>query len=388
MLLSALILLMTAAACSGESNSEKTLDGVDFETFLKVAEIPENLSLEIDANRITESSNAKKYKAVMLELEPETVIQGLLREKIVASEKQATGLWYRAGNGSIEEYLIVFDGGKSFGEQVDVHGGLSYTLKMSGQPSKYPVIISRTAGPPDFSEQRLRSKLRSDYASESDLAFMRYEDALSFVKKRLEDIGIPPLNLVATHSLDLDTMLEHYRYYLEEKKEQSEILEIRFSQEDEAYQFYFRQQIDNIPVIHVPWEWGKGSATGPEGNVMKFSNVEVTFTREGITDIRAKNLFHIEESDENKEQPLISVVAAMQLLFDDYSDLLLDKGTKVNSAELCYVSIPNGENYELIPSWVFGIAKPLQLKELSFTFEEYNYYVVNAITGERMSGWR
>ncbi|MBW4081237.1 hypothetical protein [Paenibacillus sp. S150] len=133
-------------------------------------------------------------------------------------------------------------------------------------------------------------------------------------------------------------------------------------------------------------------ASGPNGNIMKNSIISVTFTKNGATSIIAQNLFDIEASNGSEEQPLIGAAAALQVLFKEYEDLLLDEGTKVVSAELCYVSIPDGDAYQLIPAWVFRIAKPVVWSDpnnkATFPFDDYSQFVVNAITGEKMSGMR
>jgi len=93
-----------------------------------------------------------------------------------------------------------------------------------------------------------------------------------------------------------------------------------------------------------------------------------------------------------QEQTVISAAQALQVVIDEYRGLLLDKGTKITTAELCYVSIPSGKTYELIPAWVFSIGKPSiwvdQANKAEYPFDEFSQYIVNAITGEKESGMR
>jgi regulatory protein YycI of two-component signal transduction system YycFG len=115
----------------------------------------------------------------------------------------------------------------------------------------------------------------------------------------------------------------------------------------------------------------------------------VTFTKDCITNINALNLYDIKTAEEGEAKPLIGAARALQVLLDEYNGLLLDKGTRVVSAELCYVSIPNAGTDELIPAWVFSIALPVVPNaQVTHSFDKYSSYVVNAITGEKMSGMR
>ncbi|MEK4851501.1 hypothetical protein NST04_16770 [Paenibacillus sp. FSL H7-0756] len=391
-LIISIILLLSITACKDSSDSNKLSEGVDLSTFLQTATLPNNLTIAFDVASVKDRSSAKTFKTGMLELDPDMVKRGLLLKEVVASELQAVGQWVQTGDNSFAEYLTVYDGGKAFGKKVDVNGGLSYTVQLNNQKEKYPYVIAKTVGPPDMSEQLLKSKLRSDYASTADLSFMSYTDALTTVKKKLESIGFPPLILAETYSLDLDTMRKHYALYLEENKNQDNLEQVSFSKEDEAYEFHFLQQIDDIPFVPVPWEWKKGTANGPDGNIMKNSIISVTFTKNGIISLIAQNLFDIEGTKEAEEKPLIGAAAALEVLFSDYKELLLDEGTKIVSAELNYVSMPDDQTYQLIPAWVFQIAKPVVWSDpnnqTTLPFEDYSKFVVNAITGDKISGMR
>lgn len=125
---------------------------------------------------------------------------------------------------------------------------------------------------------------------------------------------------------------------------------------------------------------------------MKNSIISVTFTKNGIISLIAQNLFDIEGTKEAEEKPLIGAAAALEVLFSDYKELLLDEGTKIVSAELNYVSMPDDQTYQLIPAWVFQIAKPVVWSDpnnqTTLPFEDYSKFVVNAITGDKISGMR
>ncbi len=111
-----------------------------------------------------------------------------------------------------------------------------------------------------------------------------------------------------------------------------------------------------------------------------------------MTRIYASNLYDVSAAEKGEEQPLVGAAQALRVLLDEYAELLLQKGTRDQSAELCYVAVPAGDVFELIPAWVFGIAKPDVFKNpdtgAEYPYDRHSQYVVNAITGEKMSGIR
>lgn len=390
--------LTSASACKGTPSNKHPSDNVDLATFLQTAKLPKNLSIAFDAAKIKTVTSAKTYTASALELDPDKVAKGLLRKQIIDKKTQAEGLWFQTGDDSLTEYLIVLDGGKSFGNKIDLNGGLYYSVFRNGKPdSNRSSVIAVEAGPPSINEQLNKSLSRSDYATFADLSFQSYANALEAVDKQLYAIGFPKLGIAETYSMDVETMRKHYATYLEENHNQDRQLgDVSWSKDDEGYLFHFRQLIDDIPVINVSWEWGKGTATGAAGNQMKYPILDVAYTKNGVTEIRASGLYDVAAAKGGEAQSLIGAADALQVMFNDYAQLLLDEGTKVSSAELVYVSIPTGnrtgDTYELIPAWVFEIAKPAiwvdPASKAKFPFDDYSRYVVNAVTGEKMSGAR
>ncbi|MBP1994324.1 hypothetical protein [Paenibacillus eucommiae] len=386
-------LLMFVSACKETQTDTKPSGNRDLVTYLQNVKLPKNLSISFDAAKVKSVALAKTYTADFLELDPDMVAKGLLRREIIDKKPQAVGPWFQTGDESLTEYLTVLDGGKSFGVENEVNGGLYYGVYINGKPDEdLSSVISGEVGPPSVNEQLQRSLSRSDYASFADLSFVKYADALAAIEKQFDAIGLPKLEVAETYSMDLETIRNHYALYIEENRNQEDPEDFSWSKDDEGYLFHLRQLIDNIPVINVSWELGKGTATGADGNLMKFPIIDVTYTKDGVTDIRASGLYDVEAAKGGDEKPLIGVADALQVVFDEYKELLLDEGTRVTSAELVYVSIPAKDTNELIPAWVFGIAKPNKWKDAEsgaeFPYDDYSQYVVNAITGEKLSGMR
>ncbi|WP_238187614.1 hypothetical protein [Paenibacillus sp. L3-i20] len=386
------LLSLSLAACETSSNKNKLVKHEDLKIFLQTVKLPSNLSLSFDAGKVKSPTSAKTYSVNFMEFDPELVSQQLLRREIVEKKPMAEGPWYQTGDKSLQEFLIVFDGGKGFNIKDGVNGGLSYVTFKEGSDRKPTVIVSN-AGPPNVSEQLDKSQRRSDYTSFADLSFMSYVDALTSAEKQLKDLNFPKVSVAEAYSMDVETMQEHFDSYVNDPRNSEENLKgISWSKDDEQYMIHFRQIIDNIPVTNVSWQWGNGTATGAAGNAMKDTNISVKYSKDGINTIHAANIYNVETAKVSKEEQLISAADALQVLLNEYAELILEKGTTVTTAELVYVSIPKDDNYELIPAWTFSVAKPqLRIDQTNGTktpYNDYSHYVVNAITGQKMSDMR
>lgn len=389
-ILFSIALMIFVSACKGTQVETKPPEK-DLESFLQTAELPKNLVISFDPANVSSVDSARTYTADLLELNPDIVVEELLREEVVEKMSYAEGPGFQTGDESFREYLTVFDGGKSFGSKESSNGGLSYTVHINGI-NRRPAVISNGIGLPDTNEQMRRSLRKSDYASFENLSFMNYTDALEAVKKQLHSIGIPELELAETYSLDVNTIREHYAFYLEENRDWDEIQEYIWSEDDEWYLFHFRQLVNSIPVVNLSWQWGQGTSVGAAGDIMMSTNVSATYTKDGVTGISAYNLFDIPNAIVGEEVQLIGAADALQVLLSEYADLLLEDGTTVLSAELVYVFIPDKDSYKLIPAWIFGIAKPSVWIDndsgAETPYNEYSQYVVDAITGKKISGLR
>lgn len=386
------LILLIVSACEGPTEDDQRLEQTDLKIYLESVDMPKNLSITFDPAKVNSVTSAKKYTAAaFLELDADTVAKKLLRNDITEKKPMAEGPYFIAKSSSIEEYLIVYDGGKGFGIKGVTNGGLTYTVFKNGEHT--PTLIANSVGPPNLSEQSSKSMRRSDYSSTTDLSFASRSEALASVEELLSSIGFSEFKLIETYTMDLKTMKEHYNYYLEEMGSSENVLTYNLTVDDEAYMFHFRQQIDELPVNSTEWTLGKGTAEGPADRIMTGNPfISVTYQKHGVGDISAANFFDITNAKAGETESLISAVDAMKMLLGEYKDLILEEGTQVSSAELLYVSVPakggkEEAEFELIPAWVFTITKP-QYFEGSVRYNDYSQYVVNAITGEKLSGMR
>jgi len=372
-----------------------SLDGLDLETYVETAEIPENFSIAFDPSKVESLGKASVHTAIILEFveKDRIVIDELVHGEIIDTTNYAEGPWLEAEHNGVREYLIIYDGGASLGMDSGMNGGFTYGIQIDGisLSNKMSLVIENSPGPPGNIAQEFGFDLKSDYGSFVNLDFMDYKDALSEVEDVLYAVGVPEVAVAETYSLDLDTMLEHYNLYLDSRSYfgiDEEDDQYTWSKDDESYSFFFRQVVDDIPLTNTFWpkhEGVPGKSVESSGEIGGTTS-SVVYSKDGIISLSAINLLDVEESGEKK--PLINPATALKSVIDSYSELLPGQETSVTSMELCYVAILiDEESYQLIPAWIFEITEEDEWDDPhngTIMLNDYSYFVVNAITGEQI----
>ncbi|WP_062107426.1 hypothetical protein [Bacillus niameyensis] len=375
------LILLTACQNAEGSTTPKNIP-TDIVAFLETIKLPKHFSIDFDLTEVQLLDSAKIYKASILEIDENLAVEKLLKGEIVDKKNYAEGPWYEADKGKEKEYLTVYDGGKSLGMDSGVHGGINYSLVKEDAffQNKLSTVVENSPGPPGNIAQQYGFNLKSDYGSMDNLSFKDYNDALAEIEELLATIGFPKITVAETYSLDLKTMLEHDVLYEKSKSYFGIEEEYIWSKDDEAYLFFFQQVIDGIPLSNK----GLYEISGKEINS---TPIDIWYSKDGISNITASNLLKVTNSGEEKQ--LISGAEALKPIIDSYSEILLENETRIFSMELNYVAIlQKDDSYELIPAWIFGIAETSDWPDgstgESVTLDSYSYYVMNAITGEKI----
>lgn len=397
-LLFSLLFLLSFVGCK---ETDEVMEGnpvvdKDLETYVETVELPEHFSIVFDPAEVESVDTASVHTASILEFneqDRDTVIDELVHGEIIDTKNYAEGPWLEADHDGVKEYLTIYDGGKSFGIDSGVNGGLTYGIDIDGisLSSKLSIVIENSPGPPGNIAQEFGYDLKSDYGSFVNPSFLDYVDALAEVEGLLSTVGFPELAVAEAYSLDLDTMLDHYDLYLDSRDYfgiEEEDDQYVWSKDDESYQFFFRQIIGDIPLVNMAWpnvQGIPGQNTGSSAEIGSTS-IEVIYSKDGIISLSAINLLDVVQDGEEKS--LINEATALKSVIDSYSEVLLTKETSVTSMELCYVAILTGEHsYELVPAWVFEISEENDWddpKDGTITLNDYSYFVVNAITEEQI----
>jgi len=367
-------LLIMFTSC-GTSETGKSYHGMNKETSLKDVELPDKLSIEFETDDIRNIEEAKTYLADYMEFDKQKLVNSFMKNSITEEKILAEGPQVISSSGNVTEFLSIYDGGKSFGVETGMEGGFAYSKTVDDLwIKKWDTVASSSFLAPGFNEQY---RLNSDYGSQIDLDFLPYEDALADIRKILKMAGIPAFDIDETYSLDLETILSHYRLYLENNMNEEE-RKLTWTKDDECYIFSLRQLVDNIPIVNKTWQMPDGTKASVWGNPMPAASIHLVYDKTGICDIEAYNILRI--TDEKEKNKLISVYEALNTLIHDYSLTILEDEISIDSAELCYLIIPKDNMAELVPGWVFRSAKTE--KTDGGNYIQYKYDVVNAITGE------
>lgn len=382
-----LLFVIIFLGCEQSEEAGKSANQADLKSFIDSVELPYNLSIDFDPAEVKTVDSAKIYSAVYLDFDHDVVIDTLLEGEVTATENYAEGIQYQAESGNQTEYLTIYDGGESLDMESGVNGGLNYGIVENNQSffNKISLIIENYPGPPESTAQNESYNLKSDFESYADLDFMPFDEAWSEVEQTLTDVGFPSFEIAETYSLDLDMMLEHYQLYLEDNLRWGiDIDDYDWSKADENYLFFLRQTVDGLPLMNLHWLEVPTNIT----EAFSATSMLVIYTKDGIIDVSANNFVDVKESI--SEEPLLSGVDALTKVIDHYSDTILANQTRMTNLELSYVAIyRGGAEYELTPVWMVEIAQENewtdQLTEEPYWTDDYTYYLVNAVTGERIT---
>ena len=372
------ILLMLQSVSCGHAPKEDSSDSALLSEYLQTLELPENFSIQFDPDSVEQLSSAKLYQADFLQFDEDTVKQEFLKYDIKAEHSYAEGPQWETE----KEYLTLYDGGASFFGREQDDSGINYQLLINGikSPSLYAKLSNIVMLAPDPVELNAVKPFddKRHFSSFTDLPFMPYAQAYDDVSALLARTGFPDLEVVEAYSLDLDTLQRHHSLYIDYYNDIDSDLAMdeqarTYSEEDEAYLFFFRQMIDSIPLANMNWQ------TITFDTVPTETTIFVLYTRDGIRDTFSHNLY---SPGEGAEHRLISSTRACQVLVDTYSQSIIDEDTSVESMELNYVATLTNSGFELIPSWIFRIVTSTQVDGKAYY--PNSYFVLNACTGERI----
>ncbi|WP_235832613.1 hypothetical protein [Acetivibrio mesophilus] len=375
MLSISIFILVILASCNTPEKAINFQD-MDSKTFLEHVNLSENLSIHIDFDNVKGVDTAKTYKADHIVFDNQKLINAFIKNSITEEKIWAEGPQFIASDGNTKEFLSIYDGGKSFGIVTGLKGGFNYGRTVNGVMNKLSTVANIDFYYPSFSKNDYNSN--DDYSSYTDLDFSPYEKALTHIKRILNEAGLPQFDVQESYSLNLKTMKSHYELYLKSASIEDDLKNLNWTKEDECYIFSLRQLVDNIPIINREWQMPDGTKSSAFGNLMPPTYINLVYDSNGITNISTYSILNI--SNEIETNSLINVYEALNTLIQDYSLTILENDVSIVSAELCYLSIPQGDIFELIPGWVFCSSQTMEYDSKLYT--QYKYDVVNAVTGK------
>jgi hypothetical protein len=389
-----LLILMLLTSCSPSfetaniSVNENSLATMDIDEFLINTKLPLNFIISMDEKILDTSDSAATYHAITLTFNKaqlaELLIKSTKTEEIVYAEgPQIHGLDH-----DVLEYLNLYDNGVMFQSKGKNEGAIEWFIYRyysgNGLNNYLPMIASPSLGLADKFAQLYQYNRNSDYGSKSDLSFKSYSETQSDLIRLFTKIGLPNIKVDEAYSLDLETMQAHYDLYV--KANPGDTYNPSLTIKDECYLMSFRQFISDIPVVNIGWmNLDNSSDLSATGNYMPATIIQTIYSNQGIVQATVQHAYKIVEEIEQKK--LINLPIAMQVLIDEFSQVILLDEVKLISAELCYISIPDSEQadqFELRPAWIFCLSKSVQ--EEDGVYNTYRYDVVDAITSKLFKG--
>ncbi|MCT2536728.1 hypothetical protein NC661_14155 [Aquibacillus koreensis] len=351
-----LILLLFLIAC--ESSAE-------------TPDIPNNLVIKLDNNQEGSIETARIHTAAFINLNVDDVANQLLQAEVINKRTYAEGQQFETDGDIFKEYMLVYDGGKAFGESSGVNGGFNYSKYIKNENKHYQTVANLD---PTSTNQSPPYALNSDYQTFNDLSFLPYDEAEQDVLETFSSVGIKNLQTEVIYSLDQKTMNTHSTQYMEAADEDE--TQTEWTAEDEAYLFFLRQAVDNIPLANFIWQ------TEARGvNEATETVITAIYNKDGDQQLSATGVYDILSS--SQPQDIIDHKDALNKIVEHYSSTILTNETTIYEQDLYYVGVVDGENYKLIPAWVFQLVSK-QTDDKGKEYDEYSYFVINAISGEKI----
>ena len=361
------ILCVTGAGCGDGARPAAPSD----------VDIPETIHILYDVEKITAPEEACVYSVDYIQMDLDILRKHFLRYQAAEEGVDAFGryVYTQTEEGELAEVLYAYDGGEEAGIYSGVDGGFSYSV-VSADGHNYDDIVCMQPEHPDNVDQMYGYRSMTDFAQWEDLRFMSLDEASREAEELMTACGIPKLQLDTVYALDAPALEKHARILAEHGEDA-----VDWQTEDEAYLFLYKQSIDGIPVIDHAWNEGTIS-----GQDTLYCYAYVLLSDNGILDAEMRKC--VETKDKEAALPLLSPQEAEKILLREYGKTLQIAETYVESLELDYIGLTDGEAWKLVPAWVFCVFTEHDSEDAysgeSVTVRTYEHYVINAVTGEHI----
>lgn len=355
-----------------------------------LADYSEKLHVMYEIDEVKAVDEASSYQVEWIQAEKEKAEQALLHSEIVSEISDASGLRIETKSNGTEEILYLLDGGKAIGLDSSESGGITYyCLEKDGKEiPMYSSQINVFSGHPGSMEQLIGDMSCADFSLDKELKFADRTQTADDMKKLLEDISGVDLEISKIYSLDRKTLQKHAELH---RKQQTMAEELGYSEnetkefteekmaEAEAYLIQLRQVVEGIPLADHCWT----NEARPMATEMW---ARAIVSEDCLEHAEIKRAVTIKQ--EAAKSQLISPQEAESIYLEELKKIILVSDIYVENLELNYVVVQNGKQLEMIPAWIFCIAREVKTdpveSEGKDTVLMYDHMVINAETGERI----
>ncbi|MBQ8637762.1 MAG: hypothetical protein IJ468_01180 [Lachnospiraceae bacterium] len=359
---------MIAFVCMGKSCSipveqlERELENIFFQYQLS----------EIDAPEYASCYEAKWYET------DEEMLKTLMTMQITGEGDNAFGRTIYAERADVNadaysrEVLTIYENGAESG----IYGGFSYALfENNGEASNnYSCQVAVNSWHAGIVEQLYGYENRADFQTNVSLGFKDLQDAVKYIEELNSELTDIDIEVDVVYALDVKTLEEHGKIYVERHPDADAKMA-----EKEAYLIYGSQIINGIPLVNHKWNESVQ-------NVIAETRIQALISEDGLNQLLMWGA--VEVIEEGEEEALLSPQAAEELLIKNLQKQINVTPVYIESMELNYVIYVKKEELQLIPAWIFCIAREKEWEDPDngelVTIKEYEHFVVNAVTGEQM----
>ena len=214
----------------------------------------------------------------------------------------------------------------------------------------------------------------AEFSTDKVIGSIRQEE----VEKRLallwEQLDFPDLEIRACYTRDKDTLNRNLKEYISDRQEQDpDYLPdyYTFTEEDEDYLIYYRQQIDGISLASQSW-WAQTTS----------EPTQTTFTvwyspLYGLTYLYVSNLYNVKEKLTSVE--IAGPNEAIDRYMQEYDKSIHFGMTEITDIELCYIVVHEEDALIARPAWILTV-----LKDSQVSGSDIRIYEVTAIDAESL----
>lgn len=186
------------------------------------------------------------------------------------------------------------------------------------------------------------------YSTSHDLDFASRQTVYNSLLETLENIGLHFDGKHTAYALDYQT-LQNEEYAIDiNGNEDTGNYKPEWSQEDDCYYFFMRQNYQGLPVYHVFADIFKEA-------IDENAPLQIIYSQSGIEYLNIEKLFQF--SDDTKAVALADFGQIAQTVADKYNMLLSESTYKVENATLYYMVDVVGVKapYHVSPVWIMDV---------------------------------
>lgn len=307
-----------------------------------------------------------EWYAADAQLLKENLFVNAVDEEMSLAEGDAWYAYIKDDGRDITEALILYDPSRD----ARMKGGFTYALLDTGR--EYRKVAQFYPGHPGNISQVMRYDLTEDFRQDADLEFMSADNAVQYIESIFSAVGAPTVKPMAVYALDTGTLNAHETLWPETESRCSD-----WTKDEEAYLVQLAQVVDGIPLVDHIW-------VNDVRSEITETTVYAVLSQRGIEDMHIENAVQILNAGEQGK--IISPGEAESLMLQYYSRGLAVSDIYVEEMNLRYVGVVGRDGLTLIPAWIFCIGRECHgtMGDNEAEYREYEHFVINAITGDRI----